>query len=115
MKHWNFEPLATSTGPQALEMITHMWRADAPLDLAIIDHRMPEMSGDDLLHHIHMLPGNKSLPVIMLTSIDMPDAAKRFAHLGLSACLAKPPRSSHLYDAIVSTISQHRDRKDKAS
>ncbi len=108
MKHWNFDPLVTSTGPQALEMITHMWRAGTPLDLAIIDHRMPEMPGDDLLRHMHLLPGN-NLPVIMLTSIDMPNAWEKYANLGLAACLAKPPRSSQLYNAIVSAITQLRD------
>lgn len=113
MKHWNFEPIVTSTGPQALEVITHMWRANTPLDLAIIDHRMPEMPGDDLLRHMHLLPG-QNLPVIMLTSIDMPDAGSIYAELGLAACLTKPPRSSQLYDAIVSTIAQHRNLKSEA-
>jgi len=47
--------------------------------------------------------------VILLTSIGAPDATKRLAHMGLSACLTKPARSAQLYDTITAAMARAAD------
>ena len=109
MRIWNFQPVVTDNGPEALEFISKAWQDGTAFDLAIIDHRMPDMPGEELLRQIRLLPDYAGLPVVMLTSIDTPDTTRRLAHLGLTACLTKPPRSTQLYDTIVRAMAQPED------
>jgi two-component system, chemotaxis family, chemotaxis protein CheY len=61
-----------------------------PIDLLVIDVGLPGMSGFDTVKAIKNLPGNESLPVIMLTSRGHTDIRDEAAKLGVRAFLTKP-------------------------
>ncbi len=76
---------AANNGQQALDMA----KAQAP-DLLVLDGRMPELDGFEVLKRWHRTPGLAKVPVIMLTSET--DEAKMASALdsGVVAYLTKP-------------------------
>lgn len=71
-------------------------------DLALIDVRMPGMSGAELLEEIQSLhPG---MPVVMVTGHGNVDMAEQMQELGALAFLIKPVRLLEL-DDIVTRVS----------
>ena len=86
---------AVSSGAEALACV----RQSRP-DLAVVDVRLPDMSGWDLCREIKNSAAAKSLPVVMLTA----DVSKRSAddsvRLGCRAWLAHPARPHDLVHAV---------------
>ncbi|MEM9138964.1 MAG: ATP-binding protein, partial [Pseudomonadota bacterium] len=103
---WNCSPIVANSGPEALDIVSQSWAKNNPFDVAIIDNDLMHMSGEEVLRQIRLLPGYSRLPAILLTQIDAPDATERLAHLGLEACLVKPPRASQIYDAIADIMAR---------
>jgi CheY-like chemotaxis protein len=74
-------------------------------DLAVLDLQMPEMDGIMLTREIRKSRDEKSLPIILLTSlgrreIDADD-------LNFAAYLTKPIKPSHLYDALAGLFAKN--------
>ncbi|MFH1852205.1 MAG: response regulator [Candidatus Neomarinimicrobiota bacterium] len=65
-------------------------------DLAILDVKMPGMDGFELLRRLRELPRNKSLPIIMLTSMGRENDIVRGLELGANDYMLKPFSSSEL-------------------
>lgn len=59
-------------------------------DLVLLDYRMPEMSGADLLLRLRELPGLEQTPILFMTASVMPEQVERLKALGAAAVLAKP-------------------------
>jgi two-component system response regulator (stage 0 sporulation protein F) len=73
----------TASGADGLAKI-----AETPPDLVILDLKMPEMDGIEVLRHIR-----RSWPaahVFMLTGYGTPEAARQARDLGVNAYLSKP-------------------------
>jgi PAS domain S-box-containing protein len=64
-RSWGMIPEAVASGAEALELL----QGDKQFDLAIIDMQMPEMDGATLTAEIRRRFGERSLPVVMLTSL----------------------------------------------
>ncbi|RMH71231.1 MAG: hybrid sensor histidine kinase/response regulator [Gemmatimonadetes bacterium] len=97
--HWGLIPELAASGAEAL----HRLKTDPPYDLAILDMQMPEMDGIQLAQAIKAMKLEKSLPLIMLSSVGKPDhAADLFEH-----CLSKPVRQSTLFDILITVCSKH--------
>jgi CheY-like chemotaxis protein/HPt (histidine-containing phosphotransfer) domain-containing protein len=88
-----------ASGAETLELL----QRDKQFDLAILDMQMPEMDGATLVAEIRRRFGERSLPVVMLTSLSSSARQIREEHgvLGLSAFLTKPIKPSQLYDVII--------------
>lgn len=63
-----FKVYEAEDGQQALEKIHHYWP-----DLVILDLRMPEMDGFDVLNTLHSNPDTANLPVLIITADDVTD------------------------------------------
>jgi PAS domain S-box-containing protein len=97
---WGMRPSETELPGQALQWI----RQGEQFDLAILDLQMPDMDGITLTREIRKLRDEKSLPIILLTSlgrreIDADD-------LNFAAYLTKPLKPSHLYDALAGLFAR---------
>jgi len=66
LAHDDIEVSAVATGGEALEAL-----AGGPYDCCVIDLRLPDMSGFDLLDHIQADPGSRDLPVVVFTGKDL--------------------------------------------
>jgi len=98
-RSWGMISEAVGSGAEALELL----QRDKQFDLAVIDMQMPEMDGATLVGEIRRRLGERSLPVVMLTSLSSSARQLREQHgeLGLSAFLTKPVKPSQLYDVII--------------
>jgi HAMP domain-containing protein/signal transduction histidine kinase/CheY-like chemotaxis protein len=62
----DIEMLAVATGGAALEAML-----DQPFDCVVLDLRLPDMSGFDLLEKIHLEPALMDVPVVVFTGKDL--------------------------------------------
>jgi CheY-like chemotaxis protein len=74
-------------------------------DLAILDLQMPEMDGIMLTREIRKLRDERSLPVILLTSLGRREIGAD--DLNFAAYLTKPLKPSHLFDAVAGIFAKN--------
>jgi CheY-like chemotaxis protein len=105
-------PEAVASGKEALELL----QQEKLFDLAIVDMQMPEMDGATLAAEIRRRFGERSLPVVMLTSLSSTARQLREEHgeLGLSAYITKPIKPSQLYDVIIGVFDTDKSGIEKA-
>ena len=96
---WGMLPRAAQSGAEALDWL----RQGESFDLAILDMHMPEMDGLTLAIEIRQQPGCQTLPLVMLTSIDQPDACHKI-QANFAACLTKPIKQSQLHDILIQVL-----------
>ncbi len=78
--------------------------AEHPLDLVILDLKLPDLDGFEVCTRIRRLHG-PWLPILMLTGMDQPaDRLKGFAR-GADAYLTKPYRSPELLKTVEALLS----------
>ncbi len=98
-KSWGMLPRAAASGAEALAWIN----AGQRFDFGILDMQMPEMDGVMLASEIQRQNVSKDIPLILLTSLggleEVPEQVK------FAAQLTKPIKSSSLYDAIATAMS----------
>lgn len=97
---WGAEATSTSTGAEALDLLTHAVKVGNPFTLAILDIHMPNMDGIMLAQTIKADPIIRGVALLALSSIN--DHAQRGTteQLGFFAWLQKPARQSVLRDCL---------------
>jgi len=102
LRAWGMLTESVASGPIALEHI----RRDARYDIAILDMQMPEMDGAMLAGKIRQYRDEKSLPLLMLTSVGSRTEVERSAATQFAGFLTKPIKASQLYNALVDIFAQ---------
>lgn len=104
-----------SSGPEALESLEELARRDLPVALIVSDHRMPEMTGIELLAASRPItPGAKR--VLLTAYADTDVAIKAINDIGLDHYLMKPwsPPEESLYPVVDDLLGdwerEHRHR-----
>ncbi len=91
-----FEPLGAlitiaRNGREALEVLeAEQGKAEAAIDLVLMDVMMPEMDGLTATREIRKTKAWKKLPIIMLTAKAMKDDQERCMEAGANDYMAKP-------------------------
>lgn len=76
------------------------YAADHPLDLVILDLRLPDTSGLEVAKELRRVYNPWVLPIVMLTALNQPiDQLRGFAH-GAAAYLTKPCEAEELLKTI---------------
>jgi PAS domain S-box-containing protein len=104
LNNWGMQPIAVDSGRAALAEMEHAAETSQPIGLALVDAMMPEMDGFELAAQIKQRPHLANATVMMLSSGQRADAARR-QELGISACLMKPIKQSDLLDTILTVLS----------
>jgi len=78
------------------------------IDLIIADYQMPNQNGEELFNAIRANEDMADIPVIMLTSVNQDQMAKRLLENGLNAILTKPARASLLLNTITDCLYDKR-------
>jgi CheY-like chemotaxis protein len=99
-------PELAEGGKEGLEMMHRALASEHPFEMVLLDVQMPDISGLDVLREVRRTPELQSLPVIILTSVDMLQAVTEQEELGWSAYLTKPIKQSMLFDAIVDCLGE---------
>jgi GAF domain-containing protein/DNA-binding response OmpR family regulator len=97
---WGMSPRETEHPGEALGWIQN----GEPFELAILDLQMPEMDGVMLTRQIRKLRDEKSLPIILLTSLGRREIGAD--DLEFAAYLTKPLKPSALYDALAGLFAR---------
>jgi signal transduction histidine kinase/CheY-like chemotaxis protein/HPt (histidine-containing phosphotransfer) domain-containing protein/uncharacterized protein YigA (DUF484 family) len=98
---WGMQPMEAASGRQALNAL----HGGAALDVAVVDHLMPEMDGVELALQIRRMPGCSGLPIILLSSLGTRDSGEeagpgpRFAER-----LPKPVKPAALRSALTEAL-----------
>lgn len=112
LKSWRFETLLARSGPEAIEAVRQSLRDGQPIDLIILDFHMPGMDGGETARRIQDLIGDRNLPMVLLTSMGNMDDGQALRAVGVRRHLAKPVRSSSLFDAIISVLEEAMNEED---
>jgi DNA-binding NtrC family response regulator len=83
LENQGYEVLAAADGPQALDIF-----ASIPVALVLLDHKMPGMTGDEVLARMKEM--NPEARVLMITAYGNVDTAVTVMKLGADDFLAKP-------------------------
>lgn len=84
LKFSGFEICEAADGEEGLVVIEH----EKP-DLILLDLRMPNMSGDEMLRELRSNKWGEEVPVIILTNISKDEAPRTLWHLGISDFIVK--------------------------
>ena len=80
-----YEVIAASRGEQAIEMAC----ARRP-DLILLDIRLPDIDGLEVLRRLRSLPETKDVPIVAMTAQAMPEEVDRFVAAGCDGYIQKP-------------------------
>jgi CheY-like chemotaxis protein len=92
--HDDIEVEAVSTGQEALRLL-----GDRPVDCCVVDLRLPDMSGFELLERIQLDPALRDLPVVVFTGKELsPDEEARLRTVAKSIVLKDVQSPERLFD-----------------
>ncbi len=100
---WGMLPTAAGSGAEALERL----EGGETYDIAIVDMRMPVMSGVELARSIQDSPRTREMPLIMLSSLGR--RSKGAGEVKFADFLTKPIKPSQLFD-VLSSVAGRQDR-----
>ena len=109
LKLWECRFSSVSSAPEALMLMYRAIKSDDPYDLAIIDHMMPDMGGEELALSIQANPALGGTKMIMLTSRGMRGDAAKAKKLGYDAYLTKPIKRQQLFNGILAVFGRAAD------
>jgi two-component system sensor histidine kinase/response regulator len=104
LTRWRMKPVAAASAQEGLVILQQAYDSTSPFALLITDVHMPEMDGFELVARIKQNPQLLSLPVVVLTSGEVPGDISRCHALGISAYLTKPARRADLHAAILKAL-----------
>jgi HAMP domain-containing protein/CheY-like chemotaxis protein/signal transduction histidine kinase len=86
--HKDIEILTANTGAEALRLMR-----ESPIDCVVLDLRLPDMSGFELLEVIQLDPALRRLPIIVFTGRDISDAEENRLKKSAKSIVLKGVRS----------------------
>lgn len=97
---WGMIHSACSTGEEALKALREAHASGTPFEIAILDYRLLDMTGETLGRVIKENPFLQKTLLVMLTSMGLRGDAKRMTEAGFIAYLVKPVSPSQLLDTL---------------
>jgi signal transduction histidine kinase/DNA-binding response OmpR family regulator/HPt (histidine-containing phosphotransfer) domain-containing protein len=88
------------SGPEALAALDSAWARGTPPDLVVIDHAMPDMSGEALAERIRADQRFAETKLVLVSSYGEPDRASGLTSL-FDGAMAKPLRRQPLRDLLM--------------
>lgn len=89
LKSASFDVISVDSGAKALEVLA---APNSKINLIVTDYCMPEMSGYDLLKHVKETPVLKEIPVVIVSSENVPSRIQRCLEEGAEEFMLKPVR-----------------------
>ncbi|MCA9471954.1 MAG: response regulator [Nitrospirales bacterium] len=102
---WGMTGLNAENGAQALDVLRESVDRGEPVDIAILDHQMPEMDGLELARQIKADPRLQNTHLVLLTSWGLRGDAQTAHAAGFEAYLTKPVRESYLFRCLAMILT----------
>ena len=107
LKDAGYQVLEAARGPEALDIL----RRDKP-DAMVLDVRMPGMTGYEVCAAVRRDPEFATLPVIMVTSLSLPEERIRGIEAGATDFISKPFNRKELLARLQASLTQVRCARD---
>jgi two-component system, sensor histidine kinase and response regulator len=101
LTRWGMRVSTAASGPAAMRLLDP---SDEPFALVLIDARISERQGLELVRQISAQPAKRPATVAMLTTDLMPADLVRGRHLRADAYVTKPIRQSDLQNALLAAL-----------
>ncbi len=108
---WEFKAAAVENGWLGLAFLEESLARGTPVDCVVLDYQMPDMNGADVAQRLRSIPAFASLPVVLLSSVDLDGVIGLPFDTAATAKLTKPARSGALKTAITDLIRQEHARR----
>jgi two-component system sensor histidine kinase/response regulator len=102
---WRLTPQVVDSGEAALATLARARGSREMPGLIITDHEMPGIDGIALTLRLKADPAFARIPVVMLSSSNLPQDVNRARRAGVEVFLSKPVGESELLDAIMSVFA----------
>jgi two-component system sensor histidine kinase/response regulator len=104
LRAWGLHVDSQLDSVSALYTLQTAYQQGSPYDAAILDHKMPDMTGIDLAQVIRADPYFGSLYLILLRPVGQQNPGEQ--HEAFVACLTKPVRRAQLYRCLKKAIPE---------
>lgn len=101
LSSFDFRVTTAGSGVEALQVLREAHLSQNPYELVILDWRMPEMDGLDVLREIRNDDRLETTPVVMMTAFGGEGVYTQARAAGANASLIKPIKQSSLLDTIL--------------
>jgi|GEM_PF-703920 len=112
LSSWGMKVDEADDGITALEMLKSALKKKKPYQLVITDEQMPQMRGLELCQYIRKMEEYTSMPIIILSSIDIKGSRQKAKEIGVDRYLVRPVRQSKLYNIIVEVLSRSQQKAE---
>tara|TARA_R110002049_G_scaffold2750_2_gene21533 strand:- start:342304 stop:345333 length:3030 start_codon:yes stop_codon:yes gene_type:complete len=102
---WRLRPSIANDAASALRMYQQAHDDGNPFALVVLDCMMPEMDGFQLAEAIRDYDQSDQTVLIMLSSAQRPDDARRCKEIGIARFMTKPVIQSELLDTVLDVMS----------
>ncbi len=99
---------------QALQMLREAHAHGEPYEVALVDMKMPGLSGIDMARIVRSDPALQALPMVLLTSLTAAVEVAEARHAGFHQILSKPVRQRDLLGALRSALHAADDTSPSA-
>lgn len=110
LRNWGVLHKAVPSGAQALAVLKAADKSGVKFDAVIVDYHMPEMNGCELAAKIREMENFRSVPIILLSSVDITCEPLSETSSIFEIYLLKPVKSDTLKAVLAKAVS----RKDTA-
>jgi signal transduction histidine kinase/CheY-like chemotaxis protein len=106
LRNWGVLHKAVNSGAQALEVLEVAEKSSVNFDAIIVDYHMPEMNGCELAAKIRSMKSCQSVPIILLSSVDVTCEPLSENPKIFEIYLLKPVRSDILKSVLANAVSK---------
>jgi signal transduction histidine kinase/CheY-like chemotaxis protein/HPt (histidine-containing phosphotransfer) domain-containing protein len=106
LDHWECRHEAVGDGEAALRALENAASADDPFRVAVIDARMPGMSGRELAIEIKAVPHLGDTALVLMSTVGGRGQVADLAETGFSGELSKPIREHRLLDCLLMSLGK---------
>jgi len=104
LRGWEIDTDTAASGREAMRRVRAAASSGSPYDLLLLDGKMPEMDGAELIRAIR---GDRTLPrvpAVLFTTDDWSLSGDEATHLGVTAAIEKPLRERELRHAVACAL-----------
>ena len=105
LAHWKCQCATVDGAEKGLSVLRKARSKNVSVDLIILDYQMPGMNGEGFFDALMADPELRSIPVLMLTSVNDDEIERRLMNSGMRAILTKPAPSELLLDTISTCLT----------
>ncbi len=104
LESWRMAAVAVDGPTAAIREVNRARDEGRDFQLILLDYAMPAMDGLELARALRGMMGERSAPMVLLSSMGPPAGLELDARHGIARCLTKPIRQSSLLDAISTAL-----------